>query len=89
MMVLNASMNNEALVLKLLAHALLEIRIASHEVNSRMAFEIADVFHNVPYQIERIQGGDGSYQEIVNWLEMRCEQKGMKSWLQNAIAGIS
>ena len=88
-MVLNASMNSKTLVLKLLARALLEIRIASHEGNSRMAFEIADIFHNVPYQIERIQGSDGNYQEIVDGLEMRCEQKGMKSWLQNAIADIS
>ncbi|MCX7257016.1 MAG: hypothetical protein NTZ64_09830 [Polaromonas sp.] len=82
-------MNKETLVLKLVAYALLEIRIASHEGNSRLAFEIADVFHNVPYQIERIKIGDGNYQEIINWLEMRCEQKGMTSWLKNAIAGIS
>ena len=88
-MILKESMNSETLVFKLLARALLDIRIASLEGNSKMAFEIADVFHNVPYQIERIQGGNGSYQEVVDWLEMRCEQKGMKSWLQNAIADIS
>jgi hypothetical protein len=82
-------MNKETLLLKLLAYALLEIRIASYKGNSRLAFEIADVFHNVPYQIERTKIDNGNYQEIINWLEMRCEQKGMASWLKNAIAGIS
>lgn len=82
-------MKNENLVLKLLARALLDIRIASHEGNMKKAFELADVFHNVPYQIEQIQGGEGRYNEVVDWIEMRCKQKGMQSWLQVAMDDVA
>ena len=82
-------MTDETLIFKLLAHALLDIRIAGFEGNSKAAFHMADLFHSVPYQIARIQGGNGNYREVLDWLEMRCKQKGMEPWLRTAISNAS
>jgi hypothetical protein len=83
------SMDNEQLVYKLLARALLDIRIASDEDNSRVSFELSDLFHNVPYQLARIRQDNGDYSEIIEWLKMRCEQKNMSKWLENVISECS
>jgi hypothetical protein len=48
-------MDNETLIYKLLARALRDIRIASKDSNSQFTFEIADIFHNIPFQIERVK----------------------------------
>jgi hypothetical protein len=78
-------MNNETLIYKLLARALLDMRIASKDGNSQFTFEIADIFHNIPLQIERVKNNKEDYKQIIEWLEMRCEQKKMRSWLETAI----
>lgn len=82
-------MNDETLVFKLLARALLDLRIAGLEGNSKATFHIADLFHNVPHQIARIQRGEGNYRDVLDCLEMRCKQKGMESWLRTAISDVS
>jgi hypothetical protein len=78
-------MSDETLLYRLLARAFLDIRIASLEGRNGTVFELADLFHNVPFQIARIRLDDGDFHEILDWLEMRCEQKGIKGWLLNAI----
>ena len=83
------TMTDETLVFELLARALLEIRVAGLEGNSKATFHLADLFHNVPSQIARIQRGNGNYREVLDWLEMRCKQKGMESWLRTAISDAS
>jgi hypothetical protein len=82
-------MDSETLIYKLLARALLDIRIACVESDSSAAFQLADLFHNVPYQLARIRSAGGDYKEILDWLEMRSEQKGLSGWLRTAIADCS
>jgi hypothetical protein len=77
---------NELLVYKILARGLLDIRIASHEGNSRVAFEIADLLHNVPRQLERVRKEGADCVEILDWIRMRAEQKGIIKWLDNALS---
>jgi hypothetical protein len=78
-------MNSQTLVNRLLARAFLDIRIAAHEGNSKAAFEIADLFHNVPFQVERIREEAGDFQDVLDSLEMRAAQKKMGEWLRNAM----
>lgn len=79
-------MNDEILIHRLLARALLDIRIAALEGRNDATFEISNVFHNVPFQLVRIRSEGGDFHEILEWLEMRCEEGRMKGWLANAIA---
>ena len=81
--------NSEFLVYRLLARALLDIRIAALDGNTKAALDLADLFHNVPYQIGRIRKQDGDYSEIINYLELRCKQKGLTSWLKTALKDCS
>jgi hypothetical protein len=81
-------MTAEILVYRLLARALLDIRIASLGNESKVVFALSDAFHNIPYQLETISNQGGDFSEIIAWLEERCAQKGMAGWLQNAVANI-
>ncbi len=81
-------MTAETLVYRLLARALLDIRIASLENTPRVVFALADAFHNIPYRLETIRNQGGDFAEILAWLDEHCAQKGISSWLNNAIANI-
>ena len=78
-------MDDEILIYRLLARALLDIRIAAVEGRNEATFEISNVFHNVPFQLARIRSEGGDFHEILDWLEMRCGESKMKGWLANAL----
>jgi hypothetical protein len=77
------------LALELTGRAFLDIRVFSAEGNSRACHSLADLFHTVPLQLCRIRDEDGDFQEVMNWLNMRAEQKKMTQWLQNALDDIA
>lgn len=72
------------LVCEALFTALLDMRIQGHETNDKMVFHLADLFHNVPGMIRRI-GNDWTWQEILQDLEVKAQEKGCSTWLENAI----
>lgn len=78
-------MNNDILIDKLMARALLDIRIAASEGNSDICFALSDLFHNIPLQIIKAKNNSGNYSDILDWLKMRAEQKKILGWLNNAI----
>lgn len=78
-------MIDEIKLYRVLARGLLDIRIMSHMGDSAGAFHIADLLHNIPLQMERVRGQNGSYSDILAWLEMRAEQKKMTKWLDRAV----
>lgn len=80
---------SESLVLALLTRAMIDIRVFSSDGNSRACHSMSDLFHNVPLQIRRIRSEGGDFQEILDWINMRAEQKNMAGWLQKAIADIN
>ncbi len=82
-------MTEKERILKLLYAALLDIRVAAYSQDSRTCFVLADIFHNVPLQLNRADKGEKSYAEIVTWIEKECEERRCKSWLDNANANIS
>jgi hypothetical protein len=79
-------MNNLSLIHKILARALLDIRIAAHEQNSKIAFDLSDLVHNVPLQLERELKGNTDFTETLNWIRMRAEQKKLTKWLDAVVA---
>jgi hypothetical protein len=82
-------MDDRTVIHNLLYRAFLDIRIAAYEKKSHEGiFKIADIFHNIPLQLERVQASGGSYQEILNDLRERMRNKGCESWLDNAIKDI-
>jgi hypothetical protein len=81
-------MNDEALVLRLLSHALMEIREYSYEGKNEVAYKLADLIGNVPGQIEHRGESIPDFKYIVDDLLARAKLKGMESWFNNAVTNI-
>ncbi|MDM8551929.1 hypothetical protein QUF72_17730 [Desulfobacterales bacterium HSG2] len=77
--------DNRSLIHQLLYHALIDIREAACEGNSRAAFRLSDLIHTIPLQLERVRKEGGDYAEILNGLRERARQKGCESWINNAL----
>jgi hypothetical protein len=69
---------------RLLYRALLEVRIEAHDVQNSKIFHLADLFHNIPLQLESAARGEGSYGGILSALENRAQEKGCAEWLRAA-----
>ena len=82
-------MTDREIVFRLLARALLDIRIASHDGKSNVAFHLADLFHTVPYQLSKIDDSQQQYGEILENLRERGTQKGIAPWISNALEDIA
>ncbi len=82
-------MTEKEYILKLMYAAFLDIRIASYSKDSHTSFVLADIFHNVPLQINLADKGKMSYADIVAWIQAKCEQRNAQSWLDNATANIA
>jgi hypothetical protein len=50
-------MDSRELVSRLLYLALIEIRAEAHALQNPKVFHLADLFHNVPLQLERVAKG--------------------------------
>lgn len=80
-------MSEEEILLRLLYQALLEIRLASLETGQNKLFHVADLFHNIPLQLSTHRT-DRDYSEVIDWLHMRADQKGMSGWLNQRMNDI-
>ncbi|WP_243369291.1 hypothetical protein [Microvirga solisilvae] len=81
-------MSDRHLVYKLLARALLDMRVAAYQEKNKGIFDLADLFHNIPYHLDKAQT-EHEFKEIVEFLEARAQQKGMAAWLNHARSEIS
>ncbi len=78
-------MTTESLLYRLVYDALIEIRAAAHEGNSQTIFDLADLFHTVPLCLERIERGELSPDDVLQWLQTRAQQKGLAQWLEHRL----
>jgi hypothetical protein len=78
-------MNQRELCHRLLYLALIELRAEAHEIKNSKVFHIADLFHNIPLQLEKAAKGELQYEELLVWLENRAIQNGCEEWLNNLI----
>jgi hypothetical protein len=81
-------MNDRSTVMKLLARALLDIRIASIEGNLKAVFAIADFIHVVPHKIESIEEFGDDYSDIIEYLTERAPVRDMEKWFRHAMKEI-
>jgi hypothetical protein len=73
---------------ELLFRAFLDIRIASYAKDSHTCFVLADVFHNVPLQMNSADKGERTYAEIIADIKERCERRQCTFWLDAATSDI-
>jgi hypothetical protein len=74
------------LIHSLLYHSLVEIRSAAYENKSYTAiFKIADIFHNIPLQLEKASRGERKYQDILDDIAQRAKRNECLEWLEDHI----
>jgi hypothetical protein len=78
-------MTSRELLHRLLYLALVEMRTEAYEVRNKKVFHLADLLHTLPLQLERVAGGEGSYDEVLKSLHSRAGDKSLERWLENAI----
>ena len=82
--------DDKSLILKLMHLAFLDIRTVAYENKSHKAiFKIADIFHNIPLQLERVEKENGDYNKILNDIRVRAIRNECEFWLDNAIQNIN
>jgi hypothetical protein len=77
--------NYERTILKLIARALIEVRSFASEGDNNACYALADLFHNIPYQLQVARDEGGGFEKIIDWIRMRSEQKKMKDWFESAL----
>lgn len=77
-------MDEGRLIHWLLYRVFIDLRLEGHEKKNAKVFHIADLFHNTPLKIN----SGKSAAEIMAWLRSRAEEKGMASWLDDAISEV-
>jgi len=75
-------MTTKHLLLRLLASALIEIREEGYEIQNKRVFALADLFHNVPGKLARVDRGEMTPDEIMKWLQERAQSRGIEGWLE-------
>jgi hypothetical protein len=74
---------------RLLFQALLEMRAQGHDQGNKVVFHLADLFHNVVLEMEQAAQGDGSYEEVLHFLEQQAKEKGLTRWLDANLAKLN
>ena len=65
------------------------MRAKGYTSGDRVVFLLADLFHNVPLQFDRLDRGEITVQDIVQELETRARQHGIEGWLDLRLGEIA
>ncbi|HEY7093919.1 MAG TPA: hypothetical protein VH393_12105 [Ktedonobacterales bacterium] len=74
-------MDTRALLYRLLYDGLIEMRHEAHEGRTEGVFRLADLFHNLPMQLERMERGEATPEEVMSDLQAHAERIHIKQWL--------
>jgi hypothetical protein len=74
---------------QLLYNALIEIRLLGYESNDKVVWVLADLLHNLPLQLDRLDQGDLTVQDIMRELEERAHRHGIERWLHRRLGEIA
>jgi hypothetical protein len=74
---------------RLLFRALLEMRSQGHEHQDKVVFHLADLFHTVALDMERAARGECGYGEVMQHLQQRASEKGLRKWLDSNLAAVA
>jgi hypothetical protein len=71
---------------RLLYDALIEIRGDGQAMTTPRVFQLADLFHTIPLQLERMERGEVSPEEVLHGLQARARATGMDGWVEHRTA---
>lgn len=66
---------------QLLYMALIDLRAEGHDAENQAVFLLADLFHNIPLQLDRVDHGDLAPDDVLGWLRSRAHGTPMEDWL--------
>jgi hypothetical protein len=70
----------------ILYRAFIEIRVDAYEKNNNVAFWLADLLHNIPCAIKTEAAAGGDFSRVLGELHRRAEERGLTSWVDNALS---
>ena len=76
------------IVFQLLYAALIDIRENALKTEDKVAYHLSDLFHNVPDLLKQVEKGEIEYSDILNFVEKKAEDRGIKDWVDNIISQI-
>ena len=79
----------ERVLYRLLFDALIEIRLLGYESNNKMVWVLADLLHNLPLQLDRLDRGGITVQDIMRELEWRAHRHGIERWLYGRLGEVA
>ncbi len=82
-------MNTRTLLYRLLYRALLEMRRSAGEAGYRHLFQVTDLLHQLPLELEQVAQGHGSYDEVLAHLRQRSLEAGLLPWLERSLQAAS
>lgn len=65
----------------LLHRAVIDLRAEGRTTEDHVVFLLADLFHTVPLQLDRVDQGDLAPDEVLSWLRRRAQGTLMEDWL--------
>lgn len=77
---------SRTLLHRLAYRALLDLRYEAYEAGNERVFGLADLFHNIPLQLESVHQGNESYEGVLAWLRQKAERRaGDAAWFARAL----
>jgi hypothetical protein len=77
---------SQEIIYNLLYHAFLAIRVGAYTNDYTYIFDTADLFHNVPLQLDRVRAGTSTHDEVLAWIRNRADEKKLRPWIEMLIA---
>ncbi len=74
---------------RLMYIAFVEIRIEAYEKENAKIFHIADIFHTVPLQLERVNKEEITYEEVLSEIRNKSVEKGFDELFENLMKNAS
>lgn len=74
---------------RLLYDTLIELRARGYETGDQSVFMLADLFHNLPLQLDRLNRGELAVQDMLSELDERAQRHGIEGWLELRMSEIA
>ena len=79
-------MTTHNLLYQLLYDALIELRMVGYEINNDKVIKLADLFHNLPGGLNRINDRSDAADELLTELKERAAELNIERWLDSRIS---
>jgi HD-GYP domain-containing protein (c-di-GMP phosphodiesterase class II) len=70
-------------IFRLMYMAFVEIRVEAYEKQNAKIFHIADIFHTIPLQLERVNKDEITYEEVLSDIRSKAKEKDLAMFFEN------